>query len=66
LATVQVFNGNLEQALLSLRKQLQRDQLISRIRNGLFFVSKAGKKARKKQEAKRRHVRKRRMVANAS
>ena len=58
LAVAEVFNGNLEQALLSIRKQLQRDRTLMLVRLKVRFLRNADKRKRRKEDNVRRHIRK--------
>ncbi|MBL0725885.1 MAG: 30S ribosomal protein S21 [Alphaproteobacteria bacterium] len=65
MATAYVFNGNIAQAVFSLRKQMQRDQLMPKLRIKARHVSKKDRVKAKRRECMKRHARKKAMLAQA-
>jgi ribosomal protein S21 len=58
LSTVQVFNGNIDQALLSLKKKLQREQVFLRLKQRMYFTTENKKGIMKLLERSRRMAKK--------
>jgi ribosomal protein S21 len=60
-----VFNGNLEQALLALKKQTQRDHTLVKLRANAYFVPSNVRRKLKQKEISKRYSRKKAMMANS-
>lgn len=62
LATVIVHNGDIEQAVMTLRKKMQREGIFKRYRAKLHFVTTARARIVKAMESCKRKARKRRSL----
>ena len=57
MVTVTVKNGNVDRAMRTLKKKLQKEGLLKELKQRLFFEKPSAKKARKKAEGIKRYQR---------
>ena len=57
MVTVTVKNGNVDRAMRTLKKQLQKEGLLKELKQRQFFEKPSAKKARKKAEGIKRYQR---------
>ena len=58
MVTVTVKNGNVDRAMRTLKKKLQKEGLLKELKQRQFFEKPSAKKARKKAEGIKRYQRK--------
>ena len=57
MVTVTVKNGNVDRAMITLKKKLQKEVLLKELKQRQFFEKPSAKKARKKAEGIKRYQR---------
>lgn len=60
MVTVQVYNGNSEQAIRNLKRKMQREHIFRSMKESRFYEPPSEKKVRKEKEAERRKRKNRR------